>query len=139
MRLRPRVIRCALQREVEGDLEIEFPGARDEVAEILVGAQIGVDGVVATLVRPDRPGGPDVVGPATNALFGPFRLILPIGWIGGRYTTSNPMAAMRGRSAAAVAKVPCRGVPSSFQPPVERGKNSYHEPNSARRRSAIVV
>ena len=38
-----------------------------------------------------------------------------------------------------MAKVPCRGVPSSCQPPVDRGKNSYQEPNSARRRSASLI
>ncbi len=84
-------------------------------------------------------GEPTSSGPAVRVLFGPFRLILPMGWMGGRYTTSNPIAATRGSSAAAVAKVPCRGVPSSFQPPVERGKNSYQEPNSARSRSTTAV
>ena len=47
MRLRPRVVRCTLQREIEGNLEIEFAGARDEVAEIFLGTQVGVYGVVA--------------------------------------------------------------------------------------------
>src|SRR5690606_21538112 len=41
----------------------------------------------------------------------------------------------RGSSAAAVAKVPCTGLPSASRPPVERGKNSYQEPKSARVRS----
>ena len=36
-------------------------------------------------------------------------------------------------------KVPCTGLPSVSQPPVDRGKNSYHEPYRARRRSPHPV
>ena len=71
-------------------------------------------------------------GPAVIELFGPLRNSCPIGWIGGRYTTSNPMAAIRGSSRAAVRSVPWTGRPSLSVPPVERGKNSYQLPNWAR-------
>ena len=39
------------------------------------------------------PGSP---GPAVRALSGPLRAVRPIGWIGGRYTTSKPMRAISG-------------------------------------------
>ena len=80
-------------------------------------------------------GDPTSPGAAVGELLRPLRCTLPIGWIGGRYTTSNPISAMRGRSAAAVAKVPCTALPSASQPPVERGNISYHEPKRASGRS----
>ena len=48
---------------------------------------------------------------------------------------SKPIAAARSSSRVAVANVPCTGRPSSSQPPVERGKNSYQAPASASERS----
>ena len=68
-------------------------------------------------------------------LLRPLRCTLPIGWIGGRYTTSKPMSAMRAERAAAVVKVPCTGLPSASQPPVERGNISYHALKRASGRS----
>ena len=58
-----------------------------------------------------------------------------MGWIGGRYTTSNPIAAIRSSSLAAVTKLPCTGWPVSSRPPVDRGNISYHAENSAFGRS----
>ena len=37
---------------------------------------------------------PGSSGPPPIVLFGPLRNVRPIGWIGGRYTTSNPIAAI---------------------------------------------
>ena len=37
---------------------------------------------------------PTSSGRASSVLFRPLRLVVPIGWIGGRYTTSNPAAAI---------------------------------------------
>jgi hypothetical protein len=70
-------------------------------------------------------------------LLRPLRLIFPIGWIGGRYTTSKFIAAMAGSRCAAVLKVPCLiGVASGpTSAPSERGKNSYQAENRARLRS----
>ena len=68
-------------------------------------------------------------------LLRPLRCTLPIGWIGGRYTMSKPMRATRGNALVAVAKVPCTGLPELSQPPVDRGKNSYHELKRASGRS----
>ncbi len=65
---------------------------------------------------------------------GPLRKVVPIGWIGGRYTTSKPIAAMAGSRSAAVRNVPdTGGSPSRTTAPSERGKNSYQE--AARRPS----
>ena len=41
-------------------------------------------------------GDPTSPGAAVAELLRPLRCTLPIGWIGGRYTTSNPISAMRG-------------------------------------------
>jgi hypothetical protein len=60
--------------------------------------------------EPIAHGEPTSSGPVTSVLFGPLRFTLPIGWIGGRYTTSNPMSATAGRRSAAVRNVPCAGV-----------------------------
>src|SRR5438477_297267 len=76
------------------------------------------------------PGSP---GWAVSALLRPLRWARPTGWIGGRYTTSNPIAAARSSCASASLNVPCR--PS---PPLERGKNSYQAAKRARSRSAIT-
>src|SRR5262249_42084962 len=51
-------------------------------------------------------GEPTSVSLATRALLRPLRLTRPIGWIGGRYTMSKPIAATAGSRLAAVAKVP---------------------------------
>src|SRR5205823_3328749 len=56
--------------------------------------------------------------------------VWPMGWIGGRYTTSKPIAAARSSCASASRKVAPRR--SSFP---ERGKNSYQAAKRARSRS----
>ena len=58
----PGVVGGALQREVEGHLEPQRAGGGHEGVEVVDGAQVGVDGVVAALGRADRPGGARVVG-----------------------------------------------------------------------------
>ena len=72
---------------------------------------------------------------AVTELLRPLRCTLPIGWIGGRYTTSNPILAMRGSALAAVANVPCTGLPFLSQPPVDRGNISYQALKRASGRS----
>ena len=47
----------------------------------------------------------DRSGPGSSVLFGPLRKAWPIGWIGGRYSTSKPIAAMSGSRRAASANV----------------------------------
>ncbi|GAA5010884.1 hypothetical protein GCM10025734_55030 [Kitasatospora paranensis] len=71
-------------------------------------------------------------------LSGPLRCARPIGCTGGRYTTSKPIAATAGSRSAAVRSVPDTGgctPDGSTTAPSERGKNSYHAPYNARRRS----
>ena len=80
-------------------------------------------------------GEPTSLGAAVTLLLRPLRWTLPTGWIGGRYTTSKPILATRGSALVAVANVPWTGLPLLSQPPVDRGKNSYHEPNRASGRS----
>ena len=54
--LHPRVVRGALEGQVESDLQAEASGALDEAVEVGEVAELGVDGVVAAL------GGADAVG-----------------------------------------------------------------------------
>ena len=75
-------------------------------------------------------------------LFLPLRNVVPMGCTGGRYTTSKPMPAIASSRLAAVRSVPEAGARrpiGSIWTPSERGKNSYHEPYSARSRSTWTV
>ena len=67
---------------------------------------------------------PTSPGSGVSVLFLPFLFVTPIGWIGGRYTTSNPSFASSGSARSTPAK-----------PPQDRGKSSYQEPNAASSRS----
>ena len=57
----PRMVGRALQGQVECHLEAELAGSRDEVGKALDVPQIGVDRVVTTGSRTDRPRGSGVV------------------------------------------------------------------------------
>ena len=85
----PRVVGGGLQREVEGDLDAERVGATHEGAEVGERAEVGVHGVVAACTAvahgpPIAHGEPGSFGPGFSVLFGPLRLVTPMGWIGGR-------------------------------------------------------
>ena len=56
----PRVVRRALDREVERDLEPMLLGGRDEPIEVLQRPQLGVDRVVPSLRPADRPRAPRI-------------------------------------------------------------------------------
>src|SRR6266542_1140380 len=71
---------------------------------------------------------PGSVGPAASVLFGPFRWVRPMGWMGGRYTTSKPMRWISWSRWTQSAKVPC----APGMRPWERGKSSYQAPQRAR-------
>ncbi len=58
--LHPRVVGRGLEGEVERDLDAELVRPRHEVVEVLEGAELGVDRVVAALVGADRPRRPGV-------------------------------------------------------------------------------
>ena len=62
-----------------------------------------------------------IVRAGDRLLFGPLRLVVPIGWIGVMYSVSKPIAAIAGRRASASRNVALR-VGSV---PCERGKISY--------------
>jgi hypothetical protein len=64
----PRVVGGALQREVERDLHPEVPGAVDERVEVVDGAELRLDGVVATVGRTDRPRRADVAGTGVDVV-----------------------------------------------------------------------
>ena len=59
----PGVVRAALERVVERDLEAEVLGGVDEGGEVVEGAELGVDRVVAAVGTTDGPGAAGVVGP----------------------------------------------------------------------------
>ena len=80
-------------------------------------------------------GDPTSSGAAVTVLLRPLRCTLPIGWIGGRYTTSKPMLAMRGNAFAAVAKVPCLGLP--FVVPPAGGPRKHLVPGAETGQPAI--
>ncbi len=55
--------------------------------------------------EPIAHGTPTSSGVAVRVLLRPLRCVVPIGWIGGRYTTSKPISAMASRRFSAVRKV----------------------------------
>ena len=77
---------------------------------------------------------PTSSGSGVSELFLPFRNVWPIGWMGGRYTTSKPSPAIRASACDAVVNVPCLPVES-----VERGNSSYHAAKRARSRSTMTA
>src|SRR6516162_2210184 len=74
-------------------------------------------------------------GCAGTELFFPFRNVLPIGWMGGRYRTSKPMEAITGSHFSQSRKVPWR-CGSDEQ---DLGNTSYHVENRAFSRSTIIL
>jgi hypothetical protein len=50
------MVGCALQGQVEGDLEAQAVGAVHEGVEVVDRPEIGVDGVVPAVLAADRPG-----------------------------------------------------------------------------------
>ena len=85
MLLQPRVVGRALDRVVERDLDAGLARARDEALELLLRAEVGMDRVVAALLRADRPRAADVAALRRRPrCCGPCGSCVPIGWIGGR-------------------------------------------------------
>ena len=84
MLLQPRMIGRALDREVERDLQPVLARRRDEAAEIVERAELGMDRVVAALVAADRIRAAGSSGAGVSVLLRPLRFFLPIGWIGGK-------------------------------------------------------
>ena len=62
------VVGGALEGDVEGDLEAVAPGGADEDVEVVEGAEVGVDRVVAAVGRADGVGAARVVGPGVQGV-----------------------------------------------------------------------
>src|SRR5437588_12226851 len=77
---------------------------------------------------------PGSVGSASVELFLPLRWVTPMGWIGGRYSTSKPAPATYGRRRSTSASVPWR--PGSSD--AEHGNVSYQALKRARGRSTTM-
>src|SRR5207253_9864339 len=63
MLLQPRMVRGALDREVEGDLDAVLLRVGDETLELGKRAELGMDRVVTALVCADRPRAAGIVPP----------------------------------------------------------------------------
>jgi hypothetical protein len=110
MLLEPGVVLGALDGEVEGDFQAVLGGSGDQPAEVFAAAQLRVDRIVAAFGAADRVGLPGSPGSACRALLRPLRCCMPMGWIGGKYSTSKPMSRIIGRRACTSLKVPWRVV-----------------------------
>ena len=68
----PRVVRGALERQVQGHLHAQLARARHQGVEVLEGAQVGVDGVVAAVGGADAVGGAGVAGTRRQGVVAPL-------------------------------------------------------------------
>ena len=84
MLLDVRMIRRALECDIESDFQSVFVCAGDELFEILQRSELWMNGGVAAFIGTDCPGAANISGCAATELFFPFRNVCPIGWIGGR-------------------------------------------------------
>src|SRR5450759_3159291 len=117
-----------------------IPSSRARATKASKSANVPSSGCIASWPPATDPvpyGEPGSVGRQVSELLRPLRLVVPMGWLGGRYTTSKPISAIAGSRSAAVCRVPEVHllVRLLYSAPSERGKNSYHEPYSARSRS----
>ena len=123
----PRVVGRALEGDVERELHARARGTASASATTSSTVpSVGSTRGVPALGGADRPRAADVAGLGdAGLLLRPLRLVRPIGWIGGRYTTSKPIDAMWSSRPIASRSVcgPSAGATG------ERGKNSYHALN----------
>ena len=103
------MIRRALHGEVERDLDARAAcRRRRKRAEVLERAELGMDRVVAAFLGADRVGAAGIAGSGLQRIVAPLAVdVVPIGWIGVKYSTSKPIAAMSGSRAMQSRKVPC--------------------------------
>ncbi len=92
----PRVVGRGLEREVERDLDAEVRAAATSRSKSATVPSSGCTAVWPPAAAPIAHGLPGSAGRAVVTLFGPLRCVVPIGWIGGRYSTSKPIAATYG-------------------------------------------
>ena len=131
----PRVIRRALQRQIERYLQTEISRGGDELVEVGDRAQLRMHRVVAAFVAADRPRRADVTGRGRGGVVAALSVHLADRV--DRRQVDHVEAHLRDarQAAAAVAKVPCTGLTLASQPPVERGNSSYQDPKLASGRS----
>ena len=111
-------------------------GGGDELVEVVDGAQLRVHRVVAALVAADRPRRPDVTrARPSRCCCGPCGAPCRSGESAAGRPRRSPSSRCAAGALAAVAKVPCTGLPLASQPPVDRGNSSYQEPKRASGRS----
>ena len=93
--------RASLERDVERDLEVVAPRRVDEAIEVRRACRARARPPCGRPPRRRSPTGcPDRPARGVSVLLRPLRKLRPIGWIGGRYRTSKPIAATYGQ--------PCR-------------------------------
>ena len=131
----PRVVRRALQREVEGHFHVMGGGGAHEATEVVEGSQLRVHRGVPALRSADRPRAARIAGRgASGGCSGPCGWSgRSGGWAAGT-ATSKPMRWMSGRRSMQSANVPWR--PGSR--PWDRGNSSYHAAKRARSRSTVT-
>ena len=133
---------AALQGEVQRHLHAQVAGAVDERVEVRPGCPVrGGRRVVPAVGRADRPRRAHVAGGSGSGIDARCWALAVHRADGVDRRQVDHVEAHRGdpvQLLAAVTKVPCTGRPASSRPPVERGKNSYQDPNSARGRSTYT-
>ena len=130
------MVGSALEGDVEGDLDAALAGLRDQAPEILERAELRDGSPCGRPMQPPMAQGlPASPSAAFGLLLGPLRSVMPIGWMGGRYSTSKPIAEISGSRASTSANVPC--CPELC--PAERGNSSYQVEKRARSRSTSIV
>lgn len=92
MLLEPRVVLGTLDGEVEGDLQAVVGGCSYQATKIFASAQLWMDRLVSALLATNGIRAARIVRTGGQELFGPLRKLRPIGWIGGKYSTSKPMS-----------------------------------------------
>ena len=121
----PGVIGRAVDREVERDLETRRLRGGDHRVEVVRGAELGVERVVAAVLRRRSP--------TASRRRRAWRARRCSGPCGSSGRSGEPAGGRRRRSRARRARAAPSATPR--KPPNERGKSSYHDPNRASARS----
>ena len=128
----PGMIRRALIREVERDLEPVAARRRDEMIEVVERAERRVDRHVAAGLAADRPWAAHIVGCGVSVLLRALAMRVA-DWMDGRQVQDvEPHRGDPGQRRFGLAECRARG---SGRVPPERGNISYQAPKRARSRS----
>ena len=131
----PGMVRRALERVVERDLEAVVPGGAQERPEVGQRAEAGVDRLVPALLVADGPGGArDRRGRPGARCCAPSGSSVRSGGSAAGRSRRSPCAAISGSRSMQSRKVP--GRPGTR--PWERGNSSYHAANRASGRSTTT-